>query len=394
MEPLVLPPAKEEDRKRRLLQDQLREHPARGMRPAVARAVELLLDPDEARSAAASPLQFNLGPRQFELVHRGAFTPTGPGSAEIDRFALCRVADGAEMAGLVRKRIVRLDHNEEQHGWLYEALFYSGLAPHLQMAGLIIPRLYGCALDKGSITLVIEHLQATTNPAVTPWYQQMARAIGKLGAATGILKMHETEWLTPQRQGMTMDTLDRMEQLALRCLSGAGESQHILGLIEAFLGNPRLLAALRSNAYPCVAHGDIHSRNVIRMQGRQEAVGIIDWGKVCASIIGHDMALPFLSRYVVSRDWSHLGDFGAAAGIVHAAILEGVLAVDPGFEPRRVSLGFDLAIVQLTAIFAERFATSFNESLPPEEIRRRELRMAEVFRHAALIIDNLNARFG
>jgi len=49
--------------------------------------------------------------------------------------------------------------------------------------------------------------------------------------------------------------------------------------------------------------------------------------------------------------------------------------------------------VQLTAVFAERFANSFDERLAPDEIRRRELRMAEIFRHAATIIEAFNNRF-
>lgn len=386
-------PATEEDRKYQLLQVQLADLARQDLRPAIAKATELLLEAGTAQRTIEAPLPFSLGQRRFEIVHRGSFTPTGPGSAAIEHFEVHRLSDGSVIAGLVRKQILRLGHDGEQHGWLYEALFYSGLAAELQMPVVVIPRLFGGMVEPGAITMIIEYLPTATRPLVLQWYQQTAMAIGKLGAVTSLKELQHTEWLTPYRLGMTTSTLDSLEALAVRCLADARESGRILTLIEELLGNPRLLGAIRSEAYSCVAHGDIHSRNVIRMHAKHEAVGLIDWGKVCSSIIGQDMALPFLPRYVVSRDWSHAGDFAFAAAAVQDAIFQSVSATGPGFQPERVSLGLDLAIVQLTAVFAERFANSFDESLARDEIRRRELRMAEIFRHAATIIEALNNRF-
>ena len=386
-------PATEEDRKRQLLQAQLAGLAHQELRPAVARAAELLLEAGTAQRAIEAPLPFSLGQRRFEIVHRGSFMPTGPGSAAIGHFEVRRLSDGAVIIGLVRKQILRANHDGQQNGWLYEALFYSGLAPQLRIPGVVIPRLFGGMVKAGAITMILEHLPATTRPPVTPWYRQTAMALGKLGAVTSLQRLQETDWLAAHHLAMTTSTLDRLEELVCRCCPDAPEAGRILGLIENFLGTPRLATTVKSEAYSCLAHGDIHSNNLIRMDRRIEAVGIIDWGKVCASIIGQDMALPLLPRYVASRDWSHAGGFASAVTAVQDAIIQGVSAIDPSFEPGRVSLGLDLAIVQLTAIFAERFSSSFDVSLGADEIRRRELRMAEVFRHAATIIEKLNSRF-
>ena len=217
-------PATEEDRKYQLLQVQLADLARQDLRPAIAKATELLLEAGTAQRAIEAPLPFSLGQRRFEIVHRGSFTPTGPGSAAIEHFEVHRLSDGSVIAGLVRKQILRLGHDGEQHGWLYEALFYSGLAAELQMPVVVIPRLFGGMVEPGAITMIIEYLPAATRPLVLPWYQQTAMAIGKLGAVTSLKELQHTEWLTPYRLGMTTSTLDSLEALAVRCLADARES--------------------------------------------------------------------------------------------------------------------------------------------------------------------------
>jgi hypothetical protein len=358
------------------------------LRPIYRIAARRLLTGEES-DLRSETFALELPRRTVWLDHRRTFNPTGPGSGAIDLFCIRSRPRAGAIVKLVRKVVHRPDFIEERLGWLGEALFYLDIAPRISTQGLVIPELYGCSLDGDSIILVLEYLDP--DRAQHPDLARIAlsaRLIGSLGAITHQGRHYEAEWIRPFSPRFPVETLAALESLAAHSIPDADEQSRIVGAFERLIGSPEAIACIRANGYRSLAHGDLHTRNLFAVAGEQNGMAVIDWGKVCEGLIGHDAILLLLPRFIKSEELGSLG-FSAAVDLVQQNLISGALSVDPSLDPARVRLGLEIGLVFHTALLAARNSSDWLQ-LGQEQ----QQRVASMLRGVAAIAQELLNKYG
>ncbi len=371
------------------LQELAANFAAGALRPPIRAAANLLLAQDVASLRKRRATALELPSRTVWLCHRKNFTPTGRGSNAIDLFDVRPRPRAPEIASMVRKSVIKREPEVEQVGWLGEALFYLDIAPRLQVPGLVVPQLYGCKAWQDRLTMVIGYLEpAVVQPAGLERVDRSAGMVGRLGATTHAQRFYEADWVRPVMPRLPPETLFMLEKLAAHCIADAGEQSAIVAAIEHLIGSPDVLSRIRDHAYPCLAHGDLHERNVFAWEGNGRDAAVIDWGKVCRGLVGQDAVLLLLPRYIASDDWGDT-DFPDAAERVQREVIAGAVSIDAALDPARIRLGLDLRLVFQAAVFAARSAADWTASDTRGASLRRCARIASMLRYVAGRCDSL-----
>lgn len=359
------------------------------LRPPIRAAAKLLLTEDIAPLRDKRATGLELPSRTIWLCHRKSFMPTGPGSAAIDLFDVRPRPRAPAIASMVRKSVSKREPGEEQVGWLGDALFYLGIAPRFQVPGLVVPQLYGCRAGDGRVTMVIEYLEpAAVQPSGLERVDRSAGMVGRLGGITYAQRLHELDWIRPVTPRLPPETLLMLERLAASCIADAGERSNIVAAVERLMSSPDVLGRIRADAYPCLAHGDLHVRNVFAWAGNDRDLAVIDWGKMSRGFIGQDAVLLLLPRYIASGEWGDTS-FPGAARRVQNEVIAGAMSVAAGLDPARIRLGLDLGLVFQTAVLAARNAVEWTGGNAGGAHLRRRGRIASVFRHVADCCESL-----
>ena len=356
------------------------------LRPPIRAATAMLLT-EKAEALRKGPVPLELPHRTVWLNHAETFNPTGPGSAAIDLFELRPRPETRPAARLVRKAVFRDVSIEERLGWIGEALFYLEIAPRIALPGAAIPQLYGCKLEEGSAVLVLEYLEPSA--ARTSGLERIARSahvIGILGAATHRDQLFLADWIRPMSPRLPPETLFALESIAAHCIPDGDEQSRIVGAFERLIGSPEIVGRIRAQGYRTLAHGDLHVRNIFPMADKPGDVAVIDWGKVCEGLIGHDAVLLLLPRFIGSPDWAGM-EFGTAVELVQRGVIAGALSIDPSLDPARVKVGLEIGLVFQAAILAARNLPAWTSS--DRQGRTRTQRLASMLRHVADIVETM-----
>ena len=367
--------------------------PSDQFRPPIRAAAKLLLADDVSSLQSGGDIALELPRRTVWLRHRKTFIPTGPGSAAIDLFDVLPRPRAPAIASMVRKTVYKREPGEEQMGWLAEALFYLEAMPRLKIPGLVVPQLYGCRVERDKVTMVIEYLEpAAAQLARLRRIDFSAGVVGRLGAFTYTNNLFDADWIRPVTPRLPPETLFALESLIAHCIHDTGEQVRIVAAIENLVGSPDVLGRIRESAYPCLAHGDFHVRNVFVMAGADRDLAVIDWGKVFRGLIGNDAVLLLLPRYVVSTEWDETG-FSEAVEHVQQKVIAGALSVDPDLDPARIRLGLDIGLVFQAAVLAARNAAIWTQVSDRGPQLQRRNRIASMLRHVADSSEQLLRRY-
>jgi hypothetical protein len=365
------------------LQRLIGDFPSEQFRPPIRAATNLLLNHDASLLQDGGVVALELPRRTVWLRHSKTFNPTGPGSASIDLFDVHPRPRAPAIASMVRKTIFKREPGEEQIGWLGEALFYFDVAPRLDVPGLVVPQLYGCKAVQDKVTMIIEYLQpAEVQAAGLERIDRAAGAIGRLGAISHKQELYGADWIRPVTPRLPPETLFALEALTAHCIDDPDEQGRIVTAIENLIGSPDVLGRIRERAYPCLAHGDLHVRNVFTLAGTMADLAVIDWGKVFRGAIGQDAVLLLLPRYIASAEWGHTG-FSDAVEHVQQKVIAGALSVDASLDPERIRLGLDIGLVFQAAVLAAKHAATWTQGEGRGPQVQRRARIASMLRHVA-----------
>lgn len=355
-------------------------------RPPLRAAARLLLAA-EVETLHNGPIPLELPRRTVWLNHAETFNPTGPGSAAIDLFEIRPRPEARPAARLVRKTVLRAEASDQRLGWIGEALFYLGIAPRIVLSGAAIPQLYGCRLDENSVVLVLEYLEPFS--ARTSGLERIAssaRLIGRLGAVAHNEQFFLADWIRPVSPRLPPETLFALESIVAHCIPNREEQSRIVSALERLIGSPDTVARIRARGYRSLAHGDLHVRNIFPMANMPGDMAIIDWGKVCEGLIGHDAVLLLLPRFIGSPDWAGM-KFETAVELVQRDVIEGALSIDSSLDPARIRIGLEIGLVFQAAVLAARNFSAWTRS--DGQDRQRTARIASMLRHVADITETL-----
>jgi hypothetical protein len=314
--------------------------------PRIQRAVAKLLR-GRAAPEGAWRIETPRGTLILQCVQ--SYPSSGRWSQGVERFELLR-PEGQQPDGLIRK-ILSPEDDAGNANWLTEAMFYLAAAPRIECPGMSLPKLHGCTVEEERAILVMDYVASDPPPADSrTLVTKAARLAGTFGAWTMGAGLHELEWLRPEMPVIDPSALQSLEALAAACFEDKPLVHKLLGHLELTIGDPQRVSRMRAECYECLLHNDFKLRNIIPRDPSLNDLAVIDWGKVCRGMLGHDGVHLLLPAFLSSAESAETEDFGEAVRMVGSAVVEGAQSVNASLEQRRILLGLELALLFQTVV--------------------------------------------